>query len=148
MPRPISEIAAEIRADWHPVHGDAEPFVAAMERLQGTQDRYYAVSAVEVLTRFQWAARTWKGAVARRIKTEIKDLLATIGSTATVLLLGLTLISCAGSAFRQERNARTDYDQANAAYVACLNANPTNVHACDASRLAYGSPRAPLAELE
>ena len=78
--RPLNEIAAEIRSDWHPVHGDAEPFVAAMEKLQSVTDTYYAASAVEVLARFQWAARTWKGATAHRIKAEIKSILKDLES--------------------------------------------------------------------
>jgi hypothetical protein len=73
--RPIRDIAAEIRADWRPVHGEAEPYVAAMEKLNSVNDSYHADSAVEVLSRFRWAARTWRGPTAVRIKKEIEDIL-------------------------------------------------------------------------
>jgi hypothetical protein len=37
---------------------------------------------------------------------------------------------------RQERDARADYDQATKAYVGCLNANPGNLQACQAAKVA------------
>jgi hypothetical protein len=51
------------------------------------------------------------------------------------VLLALTLTNCAGSPLRQERDARTEYDQATKAYVACLSANPNNLQACQAAKV-------------
>jgi hypothetical protein len=52
------------------------------------------------------------------------------------ILLALSLTNCAGSPLRQERDARAEYDQATKAYVACLNANPSNLQACEAAKVA------------
>ena len=75
MPRSIKDIAADIRAHWRPLHGSAEEYVVAMEKLDKVSDRYGADSAVTVLAYFQSAAATWKGPDAQRIKDEIKTLL-------------------------------------------------------------------------
>lgn len=75
MPRSIKEIAADIRMHWRPLHGSAEEYVAAMEKLDKVTDRYGADTAETVLTYFQNAAATWKGADAGRIKSEIKSIL-------------------------------------------------------------------------
>jgi hypothetical protein len=75
MPRSIKDIASDIRAHWRPVHGSAEEYVCAMEKLDKVTDRYGADTAVTVLAYFQGAAATWKGADAQRIKDEIKSLL-------------------------------------------------------------------------
>jgi hypothetical protein len=75
MARSISEIAREIREKWKPVHGEAEQIVDAMERINSLNDTFSAEPAIEILSRFRWAARTWKGPVAKRIKDEIEALL-------------------------------------------------------------------------
>lgn len=75
MVRSIKDIAADVRAHWRPVHGSAEEYVAAMEKLDKVTDRYGADTAVAVLTYFLGAAATWKGPDAQRIKDEIKALL-------------------------------------------------------------------------
>ena len=74
--RPLSEIAEEIRTDWNPVHPIAKPYVDAMATLQKIDDNYALDSAVDVLARFLGVCGTWKGGVARRVKTEIKGILA------------------------------------------------------------------------
>jgi uncharacterized membrane protein len=56
--------------------------------------------------------------------------------TIVAAFLALTLANCAGSPLRQERDARADYDQATKAYVACLNASPSNPQTCQAAKLA------------
>jgi hypothetical protein len=33
MPRPLKEIAKDVRSDWISIHPEAEQFLAAMERL-------------------------------------------------------------------------------------------------------------------
>ena len=69
MPRPLKEIAKDVRSDWISIHPEAEPFLAAMERLdQICADRN---ADVKVLAQFRWAARKWGGPVAGRIKNEI-----------------------------------------------------------------------------
>jgi hypothetical protein len=76
MSRSLKDIAADIRANWIPVHGSAEEYVAAMEKLNNVNDRYGADPAVAVLSYFLAAAATWKGSDAQRIKAEIKAILS------------------------------------------------------------------------
>ena len=69
MPRPLKEIAKDVRSNWIPIHPEAEPFLAAMERLDHIRaDRN---ADVKVLAQFRWAARKWAGTVAGQIKSEI-----------------------------------------------------------------------------
>jgi len=76
--RLLSEIAAEIQKDWGGrMSGMAKPYVDTMARLRSINDRYGADTAVEVVARFISVAGTWRGATARRIKTELKGVLAT-----------------------------------------------------------------------
>ena len=57
MPRPLKEIAKDVRSNWIPIHPEAEPFLAAMERLDHIRaDRN---ADVKVLAQFRWAARKW-----------------------------------------------------------------------------------------
>ena len=69
MPRPLKEIAKDVRSDWISIHPEAEPFLAAMERLD--QIRADRNADVKVLAKFRWAARKWRGPVAKQIKSEI-----------------------------------------------------------------------------
>jgi len=38
--RPLSEIAAEIQADWTALHGAAQPYMDALSELRSADDRY------------------------------------------------------------------------------------------------------------
>jgi hypothetical protein len=69
MPRPLNEIAKDVRSNWISIHPEAEPFLAAMERLD--QIRPDRNADVKVLAQFRWAARKWGGPVAGQIKSEI-----------------------------------------------------------------------------
>jgi hypothetical protein len=51
--------------------------------------------------------------------------------TAACLLSG-----CAGSPIAAANNARSNYESSVASYRQCLDANPSNVNACQAQRLA------------
>ena len=73
--RPLSVIAAEIRTSWKKVHGEAEPYLAALEKLHSIHDKYGGESAIEIVSRLRWSLRTWKGLVARRIKRELDAIL-------------------------------------------------------------------------
>jgi hypothetical protein len=66
---PTKEIAKDVRSDWISIHPEAEPFLAAMERLD--QIRADRNADVKVLAQFRWAARKWGGPVAGRLKNEI-----------------------------------------------------------------------------
>lgn len=75
-PRPLSVIAAEIAADWRPVNYAAVPYLQAMIELDSTDQMYGADSAREIISRFVGNASSWKGDVARRIKAELRAMLA------------------------------------------------------------------------
>lgn len=78
MSRPLSTIAAEIKKDWKHVSPYAQPYLAAMQELNSLKDMYYCDTAVSVTVYFLANAATWKGDVARRIKRELNDMVATV----------------------------------------------------------------------
>jgi len=75
MPRPLSTIAREIRADWRPVNYAAAPYLSAMSGLDAITDTYGCDSGRGVVAYFLSNASTWRGPVARRIKAELKEML-------------------------------------------------------------------------
>lgn len=75
MSRPIHEISREIRADWLKPYFGAVPYLIAMETLTSASDNYGCDSARSVLAYFLSNATTWRGPTARRIKTELKEML-------------------------------------------------------------------------
>ena len=74
-PRPICNIAAEIRADWAKPYFGAVPYMSAMLTLYSINDSYGCDSARSILAYFLANASTWRGETARRIKTELKEML-------------------------------------------------------------------------
>lgn len=76
MNRPLYEIAAEIRATWAKVNFAAEPYLEAMEKLTAITDRYYADSASSIVSYFLANAGSYRGEDARRIKAELKAMVA------------------------------------------------------------------------
>lgn len=75
QPRPLSEIAADIRANWANINYGAEPYVAAMQELNSINDRFVTESARDQVIRFLINAKTWRGPKAREIKAELKAML-------------------------------------------------------------------------
>lgn len=73
-PRPIFEIAAEIRKDWKKVYFGAVPYLAAMFSLGSITEDYGADSGKSVVLYFLANATTWRGETARRVKAELKKL--------------------------------------------------------------------------
>ncbi|EHB47605.1 hypothetical protein MycrhDRAFT_5731 [Mycolicibacterium rhodesiae JS60] len=74
--RPLSTIAAEIRETWPKVYFGAVPYLDAMRSLHLITDRYYEDSADSIVRYFLANAGTWRGEDARRIKAELKAMLA------------------------------------------------------------------------
>ena len=74
QPRPIYEIAAEIRQNWPEVYFGAVPYLAAMRQLDKITDNYGYDDARSIVAYFLSNARTWRGDAARRIKAELKAL--------------------------------------------------------------------------
>jgi hypothetical protein len=74
--RLISEIAYEIKRLWPKVWFGAVPYLQAMCTLDTVDDNYGLDSGRSVVTYFLANAATWRGEDARRIKAELKALLA------------------------------------------------------------------------
>ena len=74
MPRPLHEIAREIRGDWKNVNFAAKPYLDAMGELNAITDSYYQDSAKSVVLYFLSNASAWRGENAKRIKAELKAL--------------------------------------------------------------------------
>ena len=80
LTRPLSEIAAEIKADYarqgKPVYFAAVPYVDAMLHLDSLRDRFFEDSADTVVLYALENLTYWRGEVATRVKTELRAALA------------------------------------------------------------------------
>ncbi len=75
--RSISTIAMEIRGDWGvKVNYAAKPYLDAMLSLDKITDNYYMDSAKSIVMYFLSNASSWRGDVAKRIKAELKAMIA------------------------------------------------------------------------
>ena len=72
--RPLHEIANEIHMNWQSVYFGAVPYLGAMSVLDSIEDNYGMDSGKTVVLYFLANAGTWRGTVARRIKTELKSM--------------------------------------------------------------------------
>lgn len=76
MPRPIFEIAKEIRSTWKNVSPYAAPYLDAMRDLHSVKDNYIHDTGSSVVLYFLSNASGWRGEDAKRIKAELKQHLA------------------------------------------------------------------------
>lgn len=76
-PRPLATIAREIRRDWPNPYFGAAPYLGAMLSLNSINDAYMFDTGRSIVERFLANAATWRGDTARRIKAELKSILAT-----------------------------------------------------------------------
>lgn len=74
-PRPLNNIAREIRATWPNVYFGAVPYLDAMGSLGDAKDSYGCDSAKSIVLYFLSNATGWRGADAKRIKAELKKLI-------------------------------------------------------------------------
>lgn len=74
-PRPLHEIARDIRAHWAKPRFTAVPYLDAMAELDGITDAYGHDTAEDIVMRFLFNAGTWRGEHARRIKAELNKIL-------------------------------------------------------------------------
>lgn len=72
--RRLSTIAKEIQADWKNVYFGAKPYLEAMLTLASVNDRYGYDDGKSIVRYFLSNAATWKGPVARSLKTELREL--------------------------------------------------------------------------
>lgn len=74
--RPLHIIAREITADWRKPYFGAVPYLDAMRTLNSIRGEYYNDSAQSIVAYFLANAGTWRGDTARRVKAELKAMLA------------------------------------------------------------------------
>jgi hypothetical protein len=70
--RPLTEIAAEINADWVNPYFGAVPYLNALAGMHSIHDKFGYDDARSIVIYFLANARTWRGPVAKRIKAELK----------------------------------------------------------------------------
>jgi len=75
MPRPLNEIAADIRKTWTKVYFGAVPYLDAMRSMGEIDDNFGMDSGRSIVTYFLSNAKTWRGEDARRVKAELKKML-------------------------------------------------------------------------
>lgn len=79
MPRPLYQIAADILHNWPRISPHAAPYVFAMRSMNTITEDYGADSGLSVVLYFLSNASGWRGEEARRLKTELKDLVRSAG---------------------------------------------------------------------
>lgn len=72
--RPIHEIARDIKLNWKNPYFGAVPYLEAMFTLSGITDKYGYESAKSIILYFLANASTWRGETAKKIKSELKNL--------------------------------------------------------------------------
>lgn len=75
MNRPLHEIARDIRTNWKKPYFGAVPYIDAMAELNSINDAYYHDDAKSIVRYFLANASTFRGDVAKSIKTELKGLI-------------------------------------------------------------------------
>ena len=74
--RMLRDIAKEIKQDWKNVSVYARPYLDAMEGLSTVNENYIADDGRTVVLYFLANAGSWRGEVARRVKQELKKMVA------------------------------------------------------------------------
>jgi hypothetical protein len=74
--RPLHEIAREIQKDWANMSPHAKPYHSAMATMDSVHENFGLDPGREIVMYFLSNASTWKGETARRIKKELKEILA------------------------------------------------------------------------
>jgi len=72
QPRPICEIASDIKAQWPKVHYAAVPYLDAMTHLKDPTDKFGADDAKSIVLYFLSNASTFRGGNAKDLKAELK----------------------------------------------------------------------------
>lgn len=69
------EIACEISRTWENINYAAKPYLVAMYQLHSVHDQYMYDSGASIIRYFLSNAGGWRGEDAKRIKSELRDLL-------------------------------------------------------------------------
>jgi hypothetical protein len=73
----LAQLAEVVYLDWSPVNYAAAPYLDAMRSLGSMADTFGADSARSVVAYFLNNASSWRGPVARAVKSELRARLAT-----------------------------------------------------------------------
>jgi len=73
--RYLFEIAEDIYQNWPNISEAAWPYLHAMQQLCTLKDSFFQDSARSVVLYFLSNSTTWRGPIAKQIKTELKQLL-------------------------------------------------------------------------
>lgn len=73
-PRPLHEIARDIKHNWPKVNYAAQPYLDALHELNSVDDMYYQDPASSIVNYFLSNSGTWRGPEAKRIKDELKGM--------------------------------------------------------------------------
>ena len=71
--RPLSVIAEEIIRTWKHPYFAAVPYLSAMLKVEKCSDTFWNDDGFKIVRYFLGNATRWRGADARRIKTELKQ---------------------------------------------------------------------------
>jgi len=74
--RPLYEIAQDVRSNWPKINYAAKPYLDAMLSLSSPAENYGYDSGKSIVLYFLSNAVTWRGPEAKRIKAELKGMLA------------------------------------------------------------------------
>lgn len=72
--RQLNIIAREIKQNWTKPYFGAVPYLNAMLSLHDMTDNYFEDSAKTIVIYFLANAQTWRGEVARRVKSELNGM--------------------------------------------------------------------------
>lgn len=68
----ICDIARVIRRNWTKIYFGAVPYLDAMHSLETVKDNFGCDSGKSIVAYFLGNAQTWRGAVAKAVKAELK----------------------------------------------------------------------------
>lgn len=74
--RSLSVIAREIVRDWKNINYAAKPYLCAMQTMGDIRDKYGFEDGTSVVNYFLSNASAWRGDTAKRIKSELKAMVA------------------------------------------------------------------------
>jgi hypothetical protein len=72
---PLYTIAQKIRADWKNVNYAARPYLEAMSSLSSVNDSYGFDNGRSIIRYFLCNAGTWRGPIAKEVKSLLKSML-------------------------------------------------------------------------
>lgn len=101
MPRPLYDIAADIRKDWRNPYFGAVPYLEAMGDLDSISDDYGSDSGESIVRYFLTNASRWSGPTAKTIKSELNAMLKSRNASEAELRSNLIRLASENPSLRQ-----------------------------------------------